>query len=228
VALSSSLDKAKLVPGITDREEVVINHSPFPTDIFTLNMSEYNIEPLLDPAPFDLEHSKRLAVTGGIAGKTAILLYPDSLGDFGKKLAESLVAQYAKIGFTVEAKRTGDQVFKRLVYIEKNYDLALLYCDGFDNLYSDLDKWYRSNGANNVSLVNDKELDTLFDLWGKTVVTADWVAVTRKIHQRISTLSPAVYLFTLEKDVYSRGLVDVTIASDNPFLSAEDWSLAGR
>jgi ABC-type transport system substrate-binding protein len=228
VALSSSLDKAKLVPGITDREEVVINHSPFPSDIFTLNMSEYNIEPLLDSAPFDLESAKRLAATGSIAGKTAILLYPDSLGDFGKQLAESLVAQYAKIGFTVEAKRTGDQVFKRLVFIEKNYDLALLYCDGFDNLYSDLDKWYRSTGANNVSLVNDRELDTLFDLWGKTVVTADWVAVTRKIHQRISTLAPAVYLFTLEKDVYSRGLLDVTIASDNPFLSAEDWSLAGR
>lgn len=228
LALSSALDKASLVPGTTDREEVVINHSPFPSDIFTLNMSEYNIEPLLDPSPYDVDLAKKLAVSGGIAGETAILLYPDSLGDFGKQLAEALVAQYAAIGFTVEAKRTGDQVFKRLVFIEKNYDLALLYCDGFDNLYSDIDQWYRSNGMNNVSGVNDKELDTLFDLCGTTVVTADWVAVTRRIHQRISTLAPAVYLCTLEKDVYSRGLLDVSIASDNPFLSAEDWSLAGR
>jgi ABC-type transport system substrate-binding protein len=228
MALSSAIDKASLVPGITNREEVVINHSPFPSDIFSLNMSEYNIEPLSDPSPYDAELAKKLAVSGGISGKTAILLYPDSLGDFGKQLAEGLVAQYAAIGFTVEAKRTGDQVFKRLVFIEKNYDLALLYCDGFDNLYSGVDQWYRSNGISNVSGVNDKELDSLFDKWGTTVVTADWVAVTRQIHERIATLAPAVYLCTLEKDVYSRGLLNVTIASDNPFLSAEDWSLAGR
>ena len=55
----------------------------------------------------------------------------------------------------------------------------------------------------------------------------DWVAITRSIHERISALAPAVYLYTIQKDVYSRGLKDVTIASDNPVLSAENWSRAG-
>ncbi|MBW1916015.1 MAG: ABC transporter substrate-binding protein, partial [Deltaproteobacteria bacterium] len=166
-------------------------------------------------------------VSGGINEKTVILLYPDSLGEFGKQLSEGLVRQFAKIGLTVTAKRTGDQVFKRLVFVEKNYELALLYCDGFDNLYSDLDKWYRSDGVYNIFGIRDHELDELFDTWDKTVIMHDWTQITRQIHDRILSNAPAVYLFTLEKDVYSRNIKNIVIASDNPFLSAENWSLSG-
>ena len=38
-------------------------------------------------------------------------------------------------------------------------------------------------------------------------------------------LAPAMYLCNIQKDVYSRGIRNVTIATDNPFLSVEDWSL---
>ena len=54
---------------------------------------------------------------------------------------------------------------------------------------------------------------------------ADWVDLTLRLNRQISELAPALYLCTLEKDVYSRGIRDVTIATDNPFLSVEYWSL---
>jgi len=228
IALSAALDKPSLVPSVTDRQEgVVINYGPFPSDLFQRNLPEYGIAPLNDPTPLDVSLAKRLAASGGVDGKTTILLYPDSLGEFGSKMAEGIATQLGRIGLKVEAKRTGDQVFRRLVFSEKNYELALVYSDGFDNLYSDLRDWYRSDGTYNIYGIGDSKLDDLLDAWDRTVVAADWVATTRSIHDRVTRLAPAVYLCTLEKDVYSKGVKDVAIASDNPFLSAEDWSLAG-
>jgi ABC-type transport system substrate-binding protein len=227
-SLSEAIQRSSLVPSVTDRSEgVVLNTGPFPSDIFQRNLPEYGIAPMADPNPFDVEMARRLAISGGLTGKTAILLYPDSLGEFGAKMAQGIVSQMGRIGLTVEAKRTGDQVFKRLVFTEKSYDLALVYCDGFDNLYSDLRSWYRSDGASNIFGIKDQKLDEMLDAWDSTVDAAGWVAITKGIDERISKLAPAVYLCTLQKDVYSKGLKDVTIASDNPFLSAENWALAG-
>ncbi len=100
-----------------------------------------------------------------------------------------------------------------------------MYCDGFDNLYSSLGSWYRSDGELNISGIGDSRLDELFDRWDRAVVMADWVDLTLQLHRQISALAPAMYLCTLEKDVYSRGIRDVAIATDNPFLSVEYWSL---
>ena len=226
VALSMALDRAGLVPSVTDSKEgVVLNSGPFPADIFSSNIPEYVDEPIPDFAPRDLEKARRLAASGGVAGKTSILLYPDSLGDFGARMAQGIASQLAAIGVTVEARRTGDQVFKRLVFVEKRYELALVYCDGFDNLYSSLGQWYRSDGELNISGIGDSSLDGLFDEWDKAVVMADWVDLTLRLNRRIAELAPAVYLCKIQKDVYSRGIRNVTIATDNPFLSVEDWSL---
>jgi peptide/nickel transport system substrate-binding protein len=226
VAMSMALDRATLVPSITDSAEgVVLNAGPFPADIFSSNIPEYVDEPMPDYAPRDVAQARRLAQTGGIAGKTAILLYPDSLGDFGAEMAQGIASQLAAIGLKVEARRTGDQVYRRLVFAEKRYELALVYCDGFDNLYSSLGQWYRSDGELNISGIVDRRLDELFDQWDKAVVLADWVDLTLRLNRQIAELAPALYLCTLQKDVYSRGIRDVTIATDNPFLSVEYWSL---
>ena len=85
-----------------------------------------------------------------------------------------------RIGLKVEARRTGDQVFKRLVFAEKSYELALVYCDGFDNLYSSLDRWFSSKGADNISSIADAELDTLLDRWDKAVTPrTGWTSPSR-------------------------------------------------
>jgi ABC-type transport system substrate-binding protein len=225
VSLSMALDRKNLVPGITDRDSgVILNTGLFPANIFSANIPEYVKEPIPNFAPYSVEKAKALASSGGIEGKSAILVYPDSLGDFGSKLADGIVRQYAEIGLTVEAKRTGDQVFKRMVFNEKNYDLALTYNEGFDNLYSSIGDWYRSNGILNVSGIGDGQLNDLFDQWDKAVVTEDWVKYTLAINKRVSELAPAAFLCTLEKDVYSRDIKNVVIGTDNPFLSVEDWS----
>ncbi len=227
-AMSMVLDRASLVPPITNSGQgVVLNYGPFPSDLFARNIPEYVATPLPNLLPHDEREAKALAQSGGLTGQTAILLYPDSLGEFGTEMAKSIVAQLARIGLKVEAKRTGDQVFRRLVFSEKSYELALLYCDGFDNLYSSLDQWFRSGGRENISGIADGILDRLLDEWGRAVVTEDWVELTLKVNQRISELAPAIFLCTLQKDVYSRGLKGVAIATDNPFLSIEDWSIGG-
>lgn len=228
LALAHALDKKALVPKVTDREKgVLINSGPFPADLFAANLPEYDVPPLRDPAPADLATARRLGVDGGLPGKTVALLYPDSLGEFGERMARGIADQLAATGLQVEPKRTGDQVFKRLVFSEKDYDLALVYSDGFDNVYSGLVDWLRSDGTRNVYGVADAELDSLLDAWDGTSTATEWVAAVRRVHERVAQLAPAVFLCTIEKDVYSRGIRDIAIVSDNPFLSAEDWSQSG-
>ena len=224
-ALSSAIDRKSLVPGITDREDLtLVNNGPFPANLFARNFAEYNVPPFSDIHPFNGDEAAKLAEAGGLKGQSAVLLFPDSLGAFGQAMADSLVAQYAKIGLTVEAKRTGDQVFRRLVFQEKKFDLALVYAEGFDNVYSDVAQWYRTGGALNVTGVSSPKLDSLFKEWDGTVVATDWINLTREIHETIGALAPAVPLVSIQKDVYSRAIKDVVIASDNPFLSVEEWT----
>ncbi len=71
--------------------------------------------------------------------------------------------------------------------------------------------------------MSDAELDGLFRRWEKTVEIPVWIDLTLDINERMSELAPAVFLFKLQKDVYSRNLKRVAIATDNPFLSVEDW-----
>lgn len=223
-AMAMALDKRNLIPGITDqRDGVVLNNGPFPSNLFEVSVPDYYKDEVPNLLPYNLEKAKSLAEKGGISGQNAILIYPDSMGDFGKQMAEGIVAQLSKIGLNVEARRTGDQVFNRMVNKEKSFELALVYREGFDNVYSSMGAYYRSGSAENVTGIADKELDSLFDEWEKTNVTKDWIDLTLKINKRVSELSPALYLCSLQKDVYSRGLSNILIATDNPFLSAEDW-----
>lgn len=223
-AMAMALDKTVLIPGITDKEDgVIINNGPFPSNLFSTNIPEYVTDPMPNYLPYNLNKAKKLAQSGNVAGQNAILIYPDSMGDFGKELAESIAKQLSEIGLQVEARRTGDQVYQRMVFKEKSYELALMYCEGFDNIYSSIGSMYRSNGDLNVTGIADSQLNTLFDDWEKEVVTSNWIELTLEVDHRISELCPAIYLCSLQKDVYSRGVANVAIATDNPFLSAEDW-----
>ena len=225
-AMAMALDREVLIPSITDQKSgVILNYGPFPSNLFSANIPEYVDKPMPTFLAYDIKKAKSLASSGGISGQNAILLYPDSMGEFGTKMAEGIVKQLAEIGLNVEAKRTGDRVFDRIVHTEKSFELALMYCEGFDNLYSSLGDWYRSNGSKNVTGIADSKLNSLFDAWEKEIVTANWIDLTLQIDKRICELSPALYLCSLEKDVYSRSLDNVAIATDNPFLSAENWKI---
>ena len=223
-AMAMALNKAQLIPGITDRDDgVILNYGPFPSNLFQSNIPEYVNEPMPDVLPYNLKKAKTLAKNGNISGQNAILIYPDSMGDFGKQMAEGIASQLAEIGLNVEVKRTGDQVFKRMVFKEKSDELALMYHEGFDNVYSTIGDMYRTNGVENITGISDKTLNNLLGQWEKEVETEKWVDLTLKLNQRVCELSPYLYLCSLQKDVYSRGLSNVLIATDNPFLSVEEW-----
>ncbi len=223
-ALSHIVDRAALAPSITDRDGMaVLNNGPFPSNIFDREFEEFNIKPFTNYMPLNMSQAKDLAQKTGLAGKIVGLLYPDSLGEFGDMVANNLVTQFALLGLTVEAKKTGDQVFKRLVFAEKNYDMALVYSDGFDNFYDKLNTWYRSNGVNNIYGLSDRNVDKLFDNLNAVSLKFDMSTLIREIHDDLSALAVSINLFTLQKDVYSRAIKNVVIASDNPFLSVEEW-----
>jgi len=120
-------------------------------------------------------------------------------------------------------KRLGDQVFKRLVEIDGDYDLALRYVDCYDSLYSGLADYYRSGEAKNIYGLADPELDALLDRWVAESDAQRWIQLTRSINERLLADPPAIPLFSIRKDVYSRGIRGIVIASDNPFLSVEAW-----
>lgn len=223
-AMAMALNKAKLVPGITDKEDgVILNYGPFPSNLFISTVAAYNSDSLPDLLPYDLTKAKKLAKTGDISGQNANLIYPDSMGEFGKLLAEGVAKQLGEIGLKVDVKRTGDQVFKRMVFKEQSYELALMYNDGFDNIYSSIGNIYSSNGSENITGIADKDLDSLLNKWEKEVVTDKWIKLTLDLNAKVCDLSPTLALCSLQKDVYSYGLDNVNIATDNPFLSAEEW-----
>ena len=223
-AMAMALDKKNLVPGITDNDEnVCINNGPFPSNFYQKSMPEYRNSEMANLLPFDLSKAKNLAKKANLSNQNATLIYPDSMGEFGKNLAEGVAKQLAEIGLKVEVRRAGDQVFNRTVFNEKNYEMALIYRDGFDNIYSSLGDYYRSTSKANITGISDKTLDSMFTAWEKEVSAPELIKKTDAINAKISELSPALYLCTLQKDVYSRGLTNVAIGSDNPFLSVEYW-----
>ncbi len=229
LALVSAVNPAALVPGVTDKESLtLVNYGPFPANVFSRNFPDYNVPALADPRIKGEDAVKKALSDAGLSGKTYSLMFPDSMGSFGQSIADGIASQFAAFGVTIEVKRTGDQVFQRLVYNEKSYDLALQYCEGFDNMYSDLNKYYTSNGSQNIYGIADPALDSLFETWNGTAVAEDWIDLTRQIHDRICGDSPAIPLFSIHKDVYSHGIRNIAIASDNPFLSVEFWSQGSK
>ena len=229
-AIAMALSKEELLPGITDQEDVVvINSGIFPANTLSKNVPEYYDGNMPSKLPYNLAKAKKLASTGGIAGQNAMLKYPESMGAFGKQLADAIAKQLEEIGLNVEVKKVNVDTFKRDVSRErKNYELALMYHDGFDNWYSSVGSIYRSNGADNVSGVSDKKLDGLFTEFDKQNETRGMIDIIEQLETRFADDCPAINLITLQKDVYARGLKNVVIASDNPFLSAEKWVFGDR
>jgi len=224
-AIAMALSKEDLIPGITDQEGVVvINSGIFPANTLVKNVPEYYDTNIPAALPYNITKAKKLASAGGIAGQNAMLKYPESMGAFGKQLAEAIAKQLAEIGLNVEVKKVNVDTFKRDVSKEKkNYEIALMYHDGFDNWYSSVGSLYKSNGADNVSGISDKKLNTLFENFEKENETKNMIGIIENLEKRFAEDCPAVNLLTLQKDVYARGLKNVVIASDNPFLSAEKW-----
>src|SRR5690606_30241142 len=92
-ALSAAVDRKALLPGVTDRNDLtIVNDGAFPSDLFSRNFAEYNVPPFKATQPYDQAAAVSMAEKSGLKGQTAVLLFPDSLGDLGQKMADSLVA----------------------------------------------------------------------------------------------------------------------------------------
>jgi peptide/nickel transport system substrate-binding protein len=238
-ALARAIDRAALLPGLTDRGRgIQLNTGPFPDRLLQAVLPEYFQGGFPDRHPRSPELATRLATASGLAlassglrraGGTARglgIAYPRSWGGFGERLAAALAAQLALVGVASAPDPMTDAEHAAALG-SGSYDLALVYHEGFDNLCSGISALYRSGSPLNETGVSDPRLDRLLARRDADVEVGDWIRDTLALHELASEILPYVPLFTIEKDLFYRGLGGVLIASDNPFLTAERWSIAG-
>lgn len=230
-ALILSVDRTALLPGLTDRASgVEINCGPFPDSLLTKVLPEYFYKGFPDHLSFDLPLAARLARSSGLAagpsggdGRRLKVAVPASWGEFGSRLAASLAAQLARSGVSAAPTILPDEAY-RSALVNRTYDIALVYHEGFDNLFSSISDLYRSDSPLNETGISSAPLDKLLARRDTAVEATSWLSATLALHDLVSELSPYIPLFNVEKDLFYRGVQGVLIASDNPFLTAERWS----
>jgi peptide/nickel transport system substrate-binding protein len=237
-SLVRAVNRSALVPGLTDRSSgVELCRGPFPDGLLTRVLPEYFRQGFPDRLPPSLGEAKGLAESSGLAAysrsargegsETGLAIaYPQSWGEFGARLASGLVAQLGEARIAARPEALPDAKYAEVLR-GGGFELALVYHEGFDNLYSGISSLYRSGSPWNETGVSDPLLDKLLASRDGAIEVTDWIRDTLAVHERVSALAPYVPLFSIEKDIFYRGVRGVLIASDNPFLTAERWSLGG-
>jgi peptide/nickel transport system substrate-binding protein len=231
-ALVYAVNRSSLLPGLTDRATgVELNSGPFPDRLLAKVLPEYFRQGFPDRLPWSPAKAARLAASSGLASaegaepRALSITVPASWGEFGSRLASSLVDQLRLSHISAKPDFLLDEAYgKKLA--EKSFDLALVYHEGYDNLFSGISSLYRSGSPENETGVSDPELDKLLANRDAAVEAGAWLRDTLALHDLAAGLTPYIPLFTLEKDIFYRGVRGLVIASDNPFLTAERWSLA--
>lgn len=229
-ALVRAIDRASLVPGLTDRATgVEINRGPFPDSLLTKVLPEYFHQGFPDRLAFDPSQAAHLALSSGIAdasgAKKLKIAVPASWGEFGARLCAGLAAQLARCGVGAEPSILRDEDYSSALAL-RDYDIALVYHEGYDNLYSGISELYKSDSPQNETGVSSAPLDKILISRERAVEATTWLSDTLALHDLVSDLAPYIPLFTVEKNLFYRRVNGVLIASDNPFLTAERWSRA--
>ena len=228
VALVRAIDRSTLVPGLSDRAAgVELNNGPFPNSLLTKVLPEYFHQGFPDRHGFDTAVAVRLATTSGLASKKLRMILPTSWGEFGSRLSSGLVSQFARASIIAEPLALEDEPYRSAISA-RDFDLALVYHEGFDNLFSGISEFYRSGSPQNETGISLPSLDKMLARRDAAVEVSAWLSDTLALHDLISGLVPYIPLFTIEKNLFYRGVQGILIASDNPYLSAERWSRAVR
>ena len=231
-ALARSVDRAALLPGLTDRSTgIEINRGPFPDSLLTKVLPEYFYTGFPDRLAYDPSLAARLAKVSGLAegypvgasSRALKIAAPASWGEFGSRLASALAAQLARSGVGAEPAILTDEAYGAAL-AERNYDVALVFHEGYDNLFSGISELFRSDSPKNETGISSPRLDRLLASRDGAVEATAWLSDTLALHDLVSELCPYIPLFTIEKDIFYRRVKGVLIASDNPFLTAERWS----
>jgi peptide/nickel transport system substrate-binding protein len=229
-ALVRAVNRSALVPGLTDRAAGVdLNVGPFPDGLLTRVLPEYFRNGFADRLPFDPSLAARLASVSGIAASSAAkrlkIAAPSAWGELATRLASGLAAQLERSRIQAQVYILGSEAYREAL-ATGGFDIALVYHEGYDNLYSGISDLYRSGSPGNETGLASAALDRLLARRDGAVEVKAWLDDTLALHDMVSELAPYIPLFTVEKDLFYRGVRGILIASDNPFLTAERWSPA--
>lgn len=227
-ALVRAVNRAALIPGLTDRAAgVELNNGPFPNSLLTKVLPEYFRQGFPDRQGFDPASASRLARSSGLARvsatKSLSIAVPASWGELGSGMATALASQLSRSGVNAQPAVLADGVYESSI-AARDYRLALVYHEGYDNLFSGISELYRSGSPRNETGISYPPLDRLLEERDGAVEATSWLANTLALHDLVSELVPYIPLFTIEKDLFYRGVSGLLIASDNPYLTAERWA----
>jgi ABC-type transport system substrate-binding protein len=246
-ALVRAVNRRTLLPGITDRSAgIALNGGPLPDDLLMKLLPEYFHQGFPDHLPWNPAAAAALAKAsglpasrpmsgpaseaadasgGGASSKGLAVIVPASWGEFGRRLASAVAEQLVGSGIAAASEVLPDEDY-RVRMARRDYDLALVLHEGYDNMFSSISSLYRSSSLENETGISDSALDKLLASRESAVEVTAWLRDTLALHDLVSELAPYIPLFTIEKDIFYRNLRGIVIASDNPFLTAEHWTIA--
>ncbi len=227
--LARIVERDSLFPGLTDKPEIaMMNQGPFPSNTIELNYPGNprgyhftDLNSLLDSAcPEDL--------VGPDMPHEIKIVYPQEMGELGDTICKNLMVQLALEGISLTVESRPVNPYRNLVFRDRQYEMALVYYDGFSRTYSDIERYYDPESPDNITGLKDMTIQNRMTEWKNTTQLFQWIKRTIALHDSLLIESPYIYLFTIVKRCYYSGIGGVSIASDNLFASAEEWFIKNR
>jgi peptide/nickel transport system substrate-binding protein len=202
-------------------KDIVINSGVFPR---SSGYVQFNPQLFPDNNAFDLTKANQYLRDSNVTEKSfRLLICSQRDGQGCRHLAESYKKMMGAVGINVEfddvgAPLYGDKVDRR------DFDAVFYEFCGFDHFY-DIRSCF-GTGKDNYSGVRDPELEALLNAFGSAIDWEKLVALTQRIHCRVSELAPACFLFTVPRRAYfSNRLTNVSLHPEVGFSTVERWQL---
>lgn len=146
----------------------------------------------------------------------------------GKEILNAATAykeMMAAAGLTVEINDQSLAQYNAMLE-QRNYDAVYVVYEGFDHFY-DIRSLFAPKGKLNLfSDLDDTNLDSLLDRFGKSISYETLVTVTKAIHKDIEEAVPACFLYTLPRyTFYNRKIGSVSIHPNAGFVNVNKWKL---
>lgn len=213
--IAKAIDKRKLATLVWPEDvSKVLNKGPFPHN------DDRRYQGFKDLNPYEPKKAQKLLKSFNDASAT--LLYKEEASNTMKKLADQISENLKTFGVTLTPKGLGMAFETQLS--NGTFEMALVKHSDFSDGYN-ISKLYHSLSFKNITGLKSKRIDNLLESWENTAFWKEQLPLAIQLHQKLSTLSPYVYLFTIPTRAYYSGRLENVNISDPYALLAgvEKW-----
>lgn len=213
--IAKAIDKRKLASLIWPEDvSKVINNGPFPHN------DDKRYRGFKDHNPYN--PSKASKLLKNYKDSKVTLLYKEEASNIMKKLADQVALNLKEYGIDVAPKGLGMAFDTQLS--NGTFEIALVKHSDFSDGYN-ISKLYHSLSIKNITGLKSKRVDKLLAAWENTAFWKERLPLAIKVHEKLSSLSPYTYLFTIPtRAYYSDRLKNVTVSDPYALLAGvEKW-----